>query len=151
MFRIVSKNTFFENRLNDGGVNFMNALSNITNKICRCSKADSFTFLITAETGMHMTQPTIIYLKVLYKIQLQDCSYFSSCFSKTKVVKIRPSRCKKWVRLFQFGRFKLFCQTMTCKYIMAQYQKKLRNMKLLGFGLFTKTVRKGILTRIKYV
>ena len=55
MFRIVSKNTFFENRLNDGDVNFMNALSNITKKIYRCSKADSFTFLIMAETGMHMT------------------------------------------------------------------------------------------------
>ena len=54
MFRSVSKNTLFENRLNDGGVNFMNALSNITKNICRCSKADSFTFLITAETGMHM-------------------------------------------------------------------------------------------------
>ena len=55
MFRRVSKNTPFENRLNDGGVNFMNALNNITTKICRCSKADSFTFLITAGTGMHMT------------------------------------------------------------------------------------------------
>ena len=37
MFRSVSKNTFFENRLNDGGVNFINALSNATKKICRCS------------------------------------------------------------------------------------------------------------------
>ena len=55
MFRRVSKNTFFENRLNDGGVNFMNTLNNIIKKICRCSKADSFTFLITAETGMHKT------------------------------------------------------------------------------------------------
>ena len=54
MFRIVSKNTFFENRLNDGGVNFMNALNNITKKICRCSKAGTFTFLIRAETGMRM-------------------------------------------------------------------------------------------------
>ena len=68
MFRSVSKNTLFENRLNDGGVDFMNALNNITKKICRCSKADSFTFLITAETSIHMT--IIIYLKVLYKIQL---------------------------------------------------------------------------------
>ena len=55
VFRSVSKNTFFENRLNDGGVNFMNTLNNIIKKICRCSKADSFTFLITAETGMHKT------------------------------------------------------------------------------------------------
>ena len=30
IFRSVSKNTLFENRLNDGGVNFMNALNNIT-------------------------------------------------------------------------------------------------------------------------
>ena len=31
MFRSVSKSTFFENRLNDGGVNFVNALNNIIN------------------------------------------------------------------------------------------------------------------------
>ena len=55
MFRSVSKNTLFENRLKDGGANIMNALNYITKKISRCSKADSFTFLITAETGMHMT------------------------------------------------------------------------------------------------
>ena len=70
MFRSVSKNTFFENRLNDDGLNFMNAFNNITKEICRCSKTDSFTFLIRAETGMHMIQLTIIYLKVLYEIQL---------------------------------------------------------------------------------
>ena len=46
MFRSVSKNTFLENRLNDGGLNFMNTLNNITKKNCRCSEADSFTFLI---------------------------------------------------------------------------------------------------------
>ena len=39
---------------------------------------------------------------------------------------------------------------MSYEYVMAQYQKKLRDMKLLGFGLFTKTVGKGILDRIKY-
>ena len=64
------KITFFENKLIDGGVTFMNALNNITKKISRCSKTDSFTFLVTAETGMHMIQLTIIYLKVLYEIQL---------------------------------------------------------------------------------
>ena len=52
MFRSVSKNTFFEKRLDKGGVSFMNVLNNITKKICRCSKTDSFTFLIAAETGM---------------------------------------------------------------------------------------------------
>ena len=46
MFRNVSKNTFFENRLNDGGLNFMNALKNITKKNWRCSEVDIFTFLI---------------------------------------------------------------------------------------------------------
>ena len=30
MFRSVSKKNFFENRLNDDGVNFMNAFNNIT-------------------------------------------------------------------------------------------------------------------------
>ena len=47
-------------------------------------------------------------------------------------------------------RFQIFSQTMSYEYVMAQYQKKLRDMKLLGFGLFTKTVGKGILARIKY-
>ena len=67
MFRSVSKHTFSENRLNDGGENFMNAMNNIKKKICRCSKTDSFTFLITAETGVHMILLTIIYLIVLVK------------------------------------------------------------------------------------
>ena len=47
-------------------------------------------------------------------------------------------------------RFKIFSQTMSSKYMMAWYQMKLRDMKLLDFGLFTKTVGKGTLTRIKY-
>ena len=52
MFRSVFENTFFENRLNDGAVNFMKVLSNIPKKICRCSKWGNSTFLIMAETGM---------------------------------------------------------------------------------------------------
>ena len=40
-------------------------------------------------------------------------------------------------------RFQVFSQTMSCKYTMAQYQKKLRKMKLLGFGLFTKNSGEG--------
>ena len=150
IFRSASKNTFFENRLNDGGVNFMNALNNITKKICRCSKADSFTFLITPETGMHITQSTIIYLKVLYKIQLQDRSYFFSRFSKQKSLKfdLLDVKSASGFSNSDVTPFQIFSQT-PYKYIMAQYQKKPREMKL-GFGLFTKTVGKGILTLIKY-
>ena len=38
MFRSVSKNTWFENRLNDGGVNFVNALNNIAKNIAYVQK-----------------------------------------------------------------------------------------------------------------
>ena len=121
MFRSVSKNTFFENRLNDGGVNFMNALNNITKKICRCSKADSFTFLITAETGMHMTYQQLFickfYIKSNYKI------------AHTLFLAFRKQNSLKFDLLGVIGgcgfpnsdvtRFQTFSQTMSYKYIMA--------------------------------
>ena len=87
MFRSVSKRSFFENRLNDGGVNFMNALNNITKKICICSKTDSFTFLITAEKGMHVIYFTIIYVKVLYKSNYKIVHTFFLAFRKQKSFK----------------------------------------------------------------
>ena len=46
---------------------------------------------------------------------------FFSFFSKMKVVKIRASRYKKWVRFSNpdVTRFQIFSQTMSYRYIMA--------------------------------
>ena len=70
MLMFWSISTFFEIRLNNGGLSFMNALNNITKKICTCWKTDNSTFLITAEIDLHIIELTIVFLKLLYKIPL---------------------------------------------------------------------------------
>ena len=121
-------------------------------EICRCSKADSFTFLITAETRMHMTYRQLFLWKFYIKSNYKIAHTLFLAFREQKSLKFDllgvKSRCD--FSNLDVTRFKIFSQTMSSKYIMAWYQMKLRDMKLLDFGLFTKTVGKGTLTRIKY-